>query len=1231
MQYITFRQGFTCRTMLSKGRLRAMRLVSLLAMGICLHISALGHAQVTLNETDISLQRMLKKLESITGYDFLYDATLVANAGNVSLKVNNASLNATLGLCLRGKALAYSIIDRTVVIRPMPEPPPVKPSALLPPHIVRGKVVNEDGEPVSGVTVTVKGQTIATSTNDAGEFELTLSSGDAVLIFTSVNLERLEIPVSKRTSIEVPMKARIIYGQDVIIKNVNTGYQSLPNERNAGSFSKPNEVIIRDRANSTNIMQRLDGLVPGLTVSFAQGARASSTNRMMTGESNSNQYIIRGIGSVQGDRTPLFVVNGIIIDDISTLNANDVDEVTVLKDATAASIWGSRAANGVVVITTKKGGTRQKLKVTYDAFYNMMGTPDYRYYPRLSSSEFIRTAEQVFDPVAFPWATVSLFGSTTSGISVSPHEVIQYNRFRGLISPQLAQQQLDSLGAIDNTGQMGDLFYRRQSLFNNTVSISGGGNIHSFYGSFSYTGNQSSVPGERNDSYTMNVRNDFNISPRIRFFLITDLNHAVTSKKRSVSVDNRFVPYQLFRDPSTGEGMDMSYLSFLVTDSVKRAFERQSGLDLSYAPSAELERGSTAFSSLQARLTGGASVKLARGFRYEGNFGFSLSNAGTSNFDAENSYLVRSGLVSFTQAAVAPSTVPTYLLPRSGGQYGRNDQDSRSWTVRNQFILDTSFSSRKHQLTLLVGQEAQERSGQSTSNTVLGYDPLLLTYQNVDFFTLSQTGVANPVAARNTGNRSVYSQPVFSQSESITRISSYYSNAGYTLSRRYSLNASWRLDESNLFGVDKSAQRKPVWSIGGKWNLAQEKFMQRFNDLSTLSLRLTYGITGNAPSPGSATSRDVLVVRSTSFAPGPGLGVSTYANRALTWERTENYNIGLDFGFLGRKISGTLDFYRRNTTDMIGQLPVNFLGGASSIVGNFGNMKNNGVELSLNTLNVSSPNFSWNTVLNLSYNRNTITRLQQLSAINDLSRLVQQTKYYAGYPALSIFAYNWAGLDNLGDPQIFLSDGTKYKTATTNNIPLESALFMGTFQPLWNGAVLNFIRYKNFTISSSIIFNMGHVGRRDVNDKFSGRMVPNRVTFSQSDYPDLQTGNFHTDLLNRWMKPGDELVTDVPAYLTTNTARRNTAYYVFGSQNVYNASFIKLRDITLSVGLPANITRKLHAEDVRFRMQLSNVMLWRANDLGIDPEFQVTDINYTLGRILPVGQGAITLGLNVRF
>ena len=493
-----------------------------------LHVSAKANTQITLSEHNVQLQKVFQQIQLQTGYDFRYNVELLQQAGTISIDVKNVSLEKAMEQCLKDKLLSYSVVQKTIVIKPI-ETNSFKPvnRLSLPPSEIKGKVVDEKGVAMVGVTVSVKGGKEVTITNEKGEFRLTNTDQNATLLFTAVNIEPFELNVNGRTSIIVNVKTKITIVDEVIINSVNTGYQTISKERSAGAFAKPNLEILQDRASSVNILPRLEGLIPGFTVNFAQGNPANGTNRLTSGEGKSNQFIIRGIGSVQAERAPLYVVNGIILDDLNSLNANDVEDVTVLKDATASSIWGSRAANGVVIITTKKGSRNQKIKVQYDAFYNMMGVPDYNYFPRMSSAEFIKTAREVFDPVVNTWPNVSTFTTSTSGAGLPPHEMILYNQFRGLISATRASAQLDSLSAINNNQQMGDYFYRNQSLLNQTISLSGGGNAHSFYGSFSYINNQSYTPGEQNNQYTLNLRQDFRLNNRVNFYLITDLSNNI--------------------------------------------------------------------------------------------------------------------------------------------------------------------------------------------------------------------------------------------------------------------------------------------------------------------------------------------------------------------------------------------------------------------------------------------------------------------------------------------------------------------------------------------------------------------------------------------------------------------------------------------------------------------------------------------------------------------------------
>ncbi len=1189
---------------------------------------------ITIDMSNVTLVEVLREIQRQSAHTFVYNNSLVDVNKRVSVRVSNEQITKLMDELLNGSDIVYRIVDTQITLSPkeftnagaaiQAQSASHGNVQATPQVTVTGQVTAGDGTPLAGVTVRLKGTLGGSFTNADGIFLITVPSSGSTLIFSFIGYETQEIVVGNERSINVSLDLQDTFLSEVVV----TGYQTISRDRSAGSFTKPNEIIVQDRAVSINIAERLEGLVPGFTINLTQGSSPTGTNRMSTGEGSSNQFIIRGIGSIQSERAPLYVVNGIAVDDLSLINPNDVESITVLKDATASSVWGSRAANGVVVITTKKGTRDERIRVQYDAYYNFKGKPDYNYFPMLTSSEFIQTAREVFDPVTNPWNTVSTFTNATSKGGVPPHEVILYNQHLGRITEAQANAQLNSLAAMQNNGQIGELFYRNQTLMNQTVSVTGGSSIHNFYGSFSHTNNQSYMPGERDNQYNVNVRQDFSFNKRLRLFLITDLVNAVSSSQRAIQVDNRFLPYQVFRDEN-GHSMDMSYITYITTDEVKSNFERQSGIDLTFNPYDEIARGTSNSNSLTARVTAGARIDLYKGLKFEGTYGYSRGAGRTDDFESEESFIVRSTLVQFTQPAVAPSTVPTYHLPRNGGNLTSNDMVRKNWTVRNQFVFDREFSGLKHQVTILAGQEAQERFYNATSSIARGYDPLLLTSQHVDYNTLATTGVINPVAARNTGNRSTLQNPFFSEQEMTTRVLSFYGTGGYTLDAKYTFNASLRSDRSNLFGTDKSAQSKPTWSLGAKWLINGESFMKGATWINMLALRATYGITGNAPTPGSATSHDVLIPRVSNFAPGPGLGISTYANKALTWERTENSNIGIDFGILNRRITASVDYYKRAITDLIGQFPVNFLAGASSIVGNYGDMTNRGVELSLTTRNITSGDFFWQSIINLSYNKNTISRLEQITPVSNLARLVQQTKYFEGYPALSIFAYSWAGLDEMGDPQIYLADGTLYKAASTTNLDIEGGRYMGTFQPLWNGGFINFFGYKNFTLSSSIIFNLGHYGRRDALQSMSGgRLTP----MNYSLYPgSLSSGNAHREILDRWKNPGDELLTDVPAYITTNTNRRNTAYYVFADINVYDASYIKMRDITLSYTLPKGLLPLTSVDEIRFRLQVANVMLWKANPFGLDPEFQITDINFTMDRRMPVGQGAITLGVNVKF
>ncbi|MBS1567107.1 MAG: SusC/RagA family TonB-linked outer membrane protein [Bacteroidetes bacterium] len=1101
-------------------------------------------------------------------------------------------------------------------------------SDSLPAESLIGVIKDATGNGIPEVSVTLQPINKGTVTDQQGRFVFKkIPAGFYTLQVSHVSYAKQEktVYLSNATlRIDLVLEASSALQAEVV---VSTGYQTISKERSAGAFSKPDMQVFVERPGSQNILQRLDGLVPGLTVNNAPGA-------------SQNPFLIRGLSTigipdpqnvnslVGTNRNPLYVVDGIPMDDITTINPQDIADVTVLKDATAASIWGARASNGVIVFTTRKGTNNEKINMQYDGYISFQGRPDLDYMPVLNSPQFINAAREVFNlhdadnpkyyAEIYPWKTISAY-SGISNTGIPPHEAILYAGYLGRATSAQVQSGLDSLAALDNRSQIRDLWYRNALLTSHTLSLSGGRKVHSFYGSVNYTNTKSNRPQDSDNFFKLNLRQDFRFNDRIQAFLITDLSNSIVKSKRNIAVDNRFYPYQLFRD-AAGNNLSIPYMRYL-SDSIRNDYQQRSRVNLDYNPLNEVNLGSTKNDALLNRVLGGATIKIFKGLKFEGTYGYIKGSRSTTSFDDEQSYLVRSELVQFTVAPTTAST-PQYNLPNTGGRYTTAQLNQRNWTVRNQLVYDKEWQNRKHQLTLLAGQESQEQFTTFNSSTVRGYDPLLLTYGAVDYNTLSK-GISGVVMA-NSGSRSTLINNAFQSYETQVRFRSYYANGAYTLYDKYSINASWRMDGSNLFGFDQSAQNKPVWSVGGKWVMSREKFMNPVAWIDQLALRATYGITGNAPSPGTAASYDILsALSSTTFPGGRGLTIATASNPKLTWESTKTLNIGFDFAVLRNRIEGSVDLYRKTTDNLLGDVPTNSLTGYSSITGNLGKLENKGIEVTLSALTLRAGRFNWNTQLSMAYNHNTITKVNSLVKLTTGAQQIQQ-QYVEGYSAFAVFAYRYAGLNDKGDPKIYLND--KSVTSARNITTPQDPAFMGTFQPVWSGGLTNRFNFRSLSLIANTVFNLGHVMRRDVNLYYSGRLIQNNMATGG-----FTTGNLNAEFVNRWKKPGDEQLTNIPSYVVnpaTSDTRRDVTYYQYADINVVNASFIKLRDITFVWTLPAQVSSRLKAQSIDLRLQLGNVMLWKANHYGIDPEFQNA---FTGVRSIPSMQHTMTFGAHVNF
>lgn len=1160
------------KSLLSKIML-LMRLTTLLLIAGMMQVSASTFGQkITLAKKNVTLESVLKEIRKQSGYDFFYDGRILPKNESITINVNQASIEDALNTLLKEQLLTYQIEGKIVSISRAPR----KVIHDLERISVKGKVVDEYDKPLIGAKIFVDNTNIATASNEKGEFLLRDVDDKATIYIAYIGYQPVELAAKMDLGV-IQMIPSLQQLEEVTVE-YNTGYEKISRERVAGSFAKPDLQTMMNRTTSPNVLSRLEGLVPGL----------SSGGGGQTGG-----MVIRGSTSINVATKPLVVVDGIEVQSIDNVNMQDVEDITVLKDATSASIWGAKAANGVIVITTKKGKANTGLKFDYDGYYAFNGRPKRDYLPILGSQELIDIQKEIF-----PLEAAGTTYPAASAQGLEPHKQILWDQQRGMLSVGQAQIKLDSLANLDNWKQVDQLFYHNAAQYNQTVSASGGSELHSFYGSLNHIGTISNTPGERQDQFKINFRNDLQLGKRVKLFINTDLTNLIN---RNIGSGGNSAPrYQFYQD-ANGQPLIVNYISpygdeegILPSAENRLIQQRRSRINMDYSPVAEFHTQRFKGNQLAARLVGGGTVNIVDGLTFTGTYGYNVASRNDRTVLDESSWIVRRDLVRFTVAPTDDST-PEYYLPRFGGRLNSADAMDKSWTIRNQANYTREYD--KHWFNVMAGQEATHSQTVDNTSIYYGWDDQLQISRPVDFATLSQSinGVAGPSGAL---------LPNLGGGEGrIVRTTSYFATAGYSYASNYTLNASWRIDQSNLFGLEKSAQNRPVYSIGAKWSLGKESFMQHLKNLDALDIRMSYGITGNAPNVGQAASFDILTAQvDPNAVTGGGLILSVPANNRLTWERTQVYNSGIDFTLFGSRLSGSIDAYIKNTSGLIGNVFTSPLTGYPSVIGNFGDMQNKGIDLSLSSVNLRLEDFQWSTNLVLGYNRNKLVKLNIIPPVTGAEMIGSfGINTMEGRPLNLLISYDYAGLDVSGSPLARRADGTL--TSAPNVIMSDDVVYSGVTQAPWNGGLTNSFQYKNFNMSVNMIYSFGYKMRDPLNG-----LAP-----------------LNPEFRDRWRQAGDENLTDIPNYvfLASENAERETDYYRYANTRVLDASYLKIRDISLGYNVPGTLARKIRAKSIALRCNVSNILVWTANPHFYDPENE--------GNRIRPAQATVSLGAHLTF
>lgn len=1123
--------------------------------------------KLTLKMENSTVREVLDEISRNSDYIFFYGDDAVELDRAVDLDVTDSTIEQTLLALFGPTGHTWTVRDRQVIINRAPHAQTVQP------FNVSGRVTDLSGKPIPGVNVIVKGTGRGTTTDVNGRYVLQAPDGRATLIFSFMGMETHEEVIGGRATVDISLAEDIVDVDQVVV----TGYQTISRERSAGSASVIGGPVMAEKAGfKGDIVESLEGLSTGFSVNMGAGEQ---------------KFALRGITSINSNSSPLYVVDGIPMtaENVELMvNENDIANVSVLKDATAASIWGTQAANGVIVITTKRGvNTDRRLRIAYDGTFSYMGRPDYDYLQYMSSPMLVRNAQEVFAPETYTWESVTvgnvgIFGDRYYPV-VMPHERPLYQA----ADDTERDRALAELAGRNNRSQIEEYLMAPKMRTKHSLQFNGGSDSYTFYGSLGYEFDQTETR-DRFNRYSLNMRQDFLLTSWLALDLTTTIS--VTDDKNFVSPSatdiNTLLPYMMLRDR---QGNNLSHADLLMYAPYRADAEAALERSLDYVPLDETRYGYDRANSFNTRLNAGLQIQLFDGLNYEGRFAYQRNSLKSEVYSSDKAFGTREELGWFS-VADADGGTPTYYLPSYGGRYTERNGYQTNWVVRNQFNFDKGFG--RSQITALAGMEIQANRNTTTTNNVRGYDPQTQTHPLYNALQLG-TGIGNPILPENNASSAIgntfFVRP-FVVSETEYRFVSFYANAAYTYDGKYSLNGSIRVDQSNLFGSDPSVQYKPVWSMGVNWNIGKENFMDNASFVDRLNMRLSYGLGGNSPDPGEGGAYDIISANTNALYNTVGIGyiIETPANNMLRWERTGTVNFGLDFSLFNARLSGSVDIYNKNTTDLLSPVLLNPVAGWTTAQRNMGEMNNKGFEVILNSTNVRGADFEWNTTLAVSYNKNLIKKIYRYIGTTANSLVTART--VENYAMNSIFAYRWAGLDDMGDPQVYTygKDDELVKVKTSGDMTDERAIkYMGTSQPPWFGSLINNFRYKNFDLSVMIIYNLGHKMRNDVNTFYGGRV----------------TTNLHKDFDKRWRQAGDR--TDIPSYepnVMLGETRRYTNFYRYADINVLSASYIKLRDVTLSYSLPRTLCDKLSAETVKVRFQASNLLYWAANKEGIDPE-----------------------------
>lgn len=1211
LKSLFFKSMLTLRTFMRKSLL-----LCLLWLACPTLLNAAQQGKITIDLHDATYSEFFLAIEKLSDYSFIYNTQDIDKLGKRNFQFIDFELENILDECFKNIGYSWQLEDKHVVIVKEIQKQEVKSTKA------KGIVLDEKGEPIVGVTIRIQGTTYGTTTNLDGKFELEVpAEADIVLIFSFVGMKEEKVKFVGQKEVKVTMYEDVQALDDVVV----TGYQVIDKRKLTSAISTIKAEDL-DRMGALTVDQMLEGKAPGLMIMNISAQPGAATKMR-----------VRSGNTFTGTREPLWVIDGVIYEDpvpltaaeinsldnvnlignaITGLNPQDIAQIDILKDASATAIYGTRAANGVIVVTTKRGKSGS-LSLSYNGSLSIVDRPRYSDLNLMNSKERVDVSREIAQKNLYYPSTIFQYVGYEGALRRYYMREIDFSQF---------QQEVARLETM-NTDWFGEL-YRTALTHSHGVNLSGGTDKIRLYAGLNYDDQRGTEINVGLYRISGRINTDFNLRKNVLISLgLSGSSQKATYNHSAYSVFNE--AFNMSRAiPAYDEKGELYYID--------RIFKANNTGDYHYAKYNilnELANSRRTVLNKDFNIRASVDWEIIKGLKIRSQFSYRNTSNMTEEWIGAKTYYMATWRTYENITDRDEEAIRKRARVPFGGIYSGGNTSQEAVSISTQINFNKSIAEHHH-FNLNIGQEASSTSYDGAENWMApGYnhEQGRSFIAIPDFYMNSNTNIKDlkyPYMLQWFCDGSYGFNVYPTITDRVSNFISVFGIFNYSYDDRYIFNFNIRSDGSNTFGQYQRYKFRPAWSTSVRWNIHSEPFMAGASSsyMDELALRFSYGFRGNPPSASPYLTIQRYGQSNPDVAPEYTSELASFPNANLKWERTQTINLGLNHSWFGGRISGALDYSYSKSVDLLLTRPVSLVNGSSYQMYNGGSKNDHTFELNLLTQNIKTKNFQWNMNFNITKIKERILRGSKEDVeLDSVEDFLNGSIYLKDFPIDGFYSYRFAGLSKDGlptfegfetDESLVNRDG--YWDTRTIYAQLQKALvYEGSRLPSFYGGFGTEFRYKNITLSANFSYKIGQKVR--LLEMYNGNQTM-----------PMPEQNMSGEFNDRWRKPGDEAFTDIPclsnaALIPSQTVEEKVSYHIlpwnrsywwaYDQSNVRTAkgSYIRWQTLTLNYTLPDRYVKRLGASNVRIGMQVQNlgVLTFDKKLKGKDPE-QVRSVGMPL-------------------